>query len=899
MKPPNLSNFEYQVGGSLSQTAPSYVLRQADYDFYQSLKAGNYCYVLNSRQMGKSSLRVRTMQKLTEEGIICGFIDLTGIGTEDITPQKWYAGMVQMLVKSCQLDNQWRGWWRERRDILSPVQCFAQFVEEILLNHTSEKIVIFIDEIDYVLSQHFSLDEFFAYIRFCWQQRQVNPDYHRLTFALLGVASPSDLIQDKTHTPFNIGNSIQLQGFQIGEVQPLIIGLAQKWDNAGNIMREILDFTGGQPFLTQKLCQLMLNPLERLSVSQVVQQYIIDNWESRDEPEHLRTIRDRLLINSQQSNRILGLYRQVLQGHSIKYDSSPEHQALRLSSLVVEKKGHLAVYNPIYAEVFNLNWVEQQLANLRPYTTQINRWLASNCQDKSCLLQGERLQDALTWSLGKSLSNEDYQFLNASQQLAKQEIEQTLTATQQASYFLAKARRKAEEDTRKYRLNWRWFWGILSSVTVIVIILRSMGLLQGLEWDLYDQFMRYRPLESPDSRIVIVTIDDDDIETLQQWPISDSILAETLQIIKNQNPRVIGLDIYRNLPVSHGLNSEQPLLNKSNHTTLTQILKSTPNLYGIEKIVKPRISASSILKEQNQVGFADHLLDNDGKVRRALLSIESQDEGIRESLAVKLASHYLLSQNIQPEMLDNGQLKWGKTIFKRFNSNDGGYVKADEGGYQILINYRGETSQFLTISLQDVLTHQFPKDIFQDKIVLIGSTAESLHDFFFTPYNSSLWQSSEQMSGVILHANIISYVLSSVLEERPLINTWNETLENLWILIWGFIGSVIGWILKEIKWILILSSLSALLLLGISYFAFLQGWWIPIIPCLLVYVTTMMVMIAITIKKIEKQKIIATLKRLSQMSYSYPISQNIAVESLKNSVNKQYLSLIKTYFPNV
>ena len=220
------SNYEYQVGGSLDSDAPSYVIRAADSAFYQALKAGQFCYVLNSRQMGKSSLRVRTMQRLQAEGIVCVLIDLTEMGKQDMTPEKWYGGIVQYLVSGCQLSSiiQWRTWWRERRDLLSPVQRLSLFIKEVLLVEVKQNIVIFVDEIDRVLSQNFSLDDFFGLIRCCCEQRDTHPDYKRLTFALLGVATPADLIRDKNQTPFNIGQGIQLQGFQPGEVQPLLAG---------------------------------------------------------------------------------------------------------------------------------------------------------------------------------------------------------------------------------------------------------------------------------------------------------------------------------------------------------------------------------------------------------------------------------------------------------------------------------------------------------------------------------------------------------------------------------------------------------------------------------------------------------------------------------------------------
>ena len=489
---------EYQVGGSLAIENSTYVERQADTDLYQALLHNEFCYVLTSRQMGKSSLRLRMRHRLEQEQRgLCASIDMTRIGSRNITIQQWYQGIAFDLLRSLKLTRRldFKTWWLKQGD-LSPVQKFSQFIEDVLFtNLPRENIFILIDEIDSVKSLDFSVDDFFALIRFCYNQRAENPVYRRLTWALFGVASPSNLIVDPRRTPFNIGKAIDLPGFSLKEVQPLAQGLVGIVNHPQAVLKEILGWTRGQPFLTQKLCYLVgassqdsvsgaltIPPgAEAFWVESLVRSRIIDNWEAQDEPEHLRTIRDRLLHDEQRSGLLLGLYQRLLdtaergrgrkreKGRqstpiplagkspsphppippspyppSVQSNGSCEPIELLLSGLVVRRQGQLQVNNPIYAAVFNAEWVETQLSKRRPYAEAIRAWVESSYEDESRLLCGKALEEAENWAAGKSLSDLDYQFLTASQELDRREIRMALDAAEKANRLLTQAQNKAK-----------------------------------------------------------------------------------------------------------------------------------------------------------------------------------------------------------------------------------------------------------------------------------------------------------------------------------------------------------------------------------------------------------------------------------------------------------------------
>lgn len=370
---------------------------------------------------------------------------------------------------------------------------------------------------------------------------------------------------------------------------------------------------------------------------------------------------------------------------------------------------------------------------------------------------------------------------------------------------------------------------ISALVTICLFLLNESGSFQILEWIIYDQYFRLRPLEDTDSRLLLVTVDEPDISRLQQWPLSDAQLTLALTQIEEHAPRVIALDIYRDFPVLPG------------EFALSNFFKATPHLIGVEKIGGTPVPPPPILEAQGQVALADIVMDGDGTVRRALVTVQNKGKA-KWSLGARAALEYLKQDDIviDPTVADELTLSTGIS-FPRLKRSDGGYTRVDNRGYQILLNFRGPDNAFETVSIYDVLNGQVSGDLIRDRIVMIGAVAPSLNDFIYTPYGTSDITNTTQSPGVAVHAHIASQIVSATLDGRTNIRTWPAIAEWIWVLIWCSLGS--GLILIP-RWqgrngtaafllmMLPVLGLSASLLI-INGFWFVNGWWVPSVPPLL------------------------------------------------------------------
>ncbi|MDJ0797594.1 MAG: EAL domain-containing protein [Calothrix sp. MO_167.B12] len=373
----------------------------------------------------------------------------------------------------------------------------------------------------------------------------------------------------------------------------------------------------------------------------------------------------------------------------------------------------------------------------------------------------------------------------------------------------------------------KWKKSIIATsiiITGLVLGIKQLGWLQYLELVTFDNMVSLQTDAGADPRLLVVEITEADIKKQKRWPISDRTISQALQKLQQAQPRVIGLDMYREIPQLPGRDALLKELQAPNVITI----------YNLGDVNTEEISPIPGIPPE-RIGFNDFVIDADGVVRRNFLYGYQGDDKFY-SFSLRLSLKYLEKQGISLKVTPDA-LHLGQTVFLPLEANSGGYQNVDDTGYQVLINYRSDRHIARRVSLSQVLDGQVKPEWVKDKVVLIGTTATSIKDRFFTPYTRDRL-TNPGTPGVLIHAQLISQIFSTTLDKQPLFWFWPEWVEGFWIWTWAVIGGYLGWKMRNMFYQIFIATVALGVLTSIYLGFFTQLAWIPLIsPALALLLT--------------------------------------------------------------
>ncbi|MEO8626658.1 MAG: adenylate/guanylate cyclase domain-containing protein [Betaproteobacteria bacterium] len=357
--------------------------------------------------------------------------------------------------------------------------------------------------------------------------------------------------------------------------------------------------------------------------------------------------------------------------------------------------------------------------------------------------------------------------------------------------------------------------------SAIVASARGVGLFESMELVAYDAFMRLRYADVlPDSRITLITVTENDIRN-NGGPLSDEVLARALEAVLRYQPRAIGLDIYRDVPVAPGTQK------------LEALLAAEPRLIVVTKSAEGRsggVPPPRALQSTERAGFSDVLVDRGGVVRRGLLFLNDETT-TSYAFSLRLALQYLQAHGViaQPDPNHPSFMRLGAVTIAPLEADDGGYVRADAHGYQFLLDFKGAPRPFHSIELVKLLAGAAEPELLNDKIVIIGVIAESVGDVFYTPWSRGP-DAQQSMPGVVVQAHIASQLLRMGLQGEAPIAPLPKWQEWLWLIVWSTAGALLGITVRSPLRFSLAVAAGVIAVCVFAFLAFLRGWWIPLVP---------------------------------------------------------------------